>query len=214
VVLNATPDAYFAIQDADDWSEPERLALLMDALQAEEAHFASSASYSHAIEKNPPVVTRHDGFLERHKALTDHFRHRMMHQGLYRTAALRAIGGYYAGFRIAYDTLLTNLMLMTGPVASVDIPLYHRRVRPESLTTARSTGFRSPARVEAVHQIRELYHAVFAEYAAHRAGKRSATQLIETIRSLSQKHVTPQEHEALNDAGDQVKSALSSRYLR
>jgi hypothetical protein len=210
VVLNATPDAYFATQDADDWSEHERLALLMQALQAEGAGFATSAGYRHSMKMGQPVVTPYDGFPGRHKVLSDRFYHRAMHHGLYQTAALRAIGGYYAGFRIAYDILLTNLMLMTGPVAYVDAPLYHRHIRPASLTTAPVTGFRSPARLKAVRQLRQLYHTAFAEYAAYQAGEQSAAQLAESLRNLSQTRVTPHEKEALTDAVQQLRNRHGS----
>jgi hypothetical protein len=205
-VLNATPDLYFATQDADDWSEPTRLARLMGALQAADAQFATSAGYRHTSTEGCPVVEQYDGFPARHKPLTAHFFHRAMHHGLYRTAALRAIGGYDGGFRVAYDMLLTNFMLMTGKVAYVDEPLYHRRIRPASLTTAGESGFRSPLRINTVQTLRVLYQQAFAAYQAYQAGLLDQATLTERIRALVTERTDP--------AGQTAVTALAKRLAR
>lgn len=43
VVLNTIDSPYFAVQDADDWSEPQRLAVLLRALR--EAHADAVSSF-------------------------------------------------------------------------------------------------------------------------------------------------------------------------
>ena len=184
VALNATPDAYFATQDADDWSEPQRIARLLEALQRENAVCAVSGGVRHTTENGIQTATPYDGFPQRNQPLIGKFYHRATHQGLYRTQTLRAIGGYYAGVRIAYDMLLTNLVQMTGHVAYVDAPLYHRRIRPASLTTASPTGFGSPARVKTVEALRHLYQQAFALYTASEAGKISVDRMLRAIREL------------------------------
>src|SRR4051794_32338454 len=45
VVLAATDDPYFVVQDADDWSEPQRIAQLLQKLRAEDADGVLSAGY-------------------------------------------------------------------------------------------------------------------------------------------------------------------------
>jgi hypothetical protein len=152
------------------------------------------------------VVEQYDGFPARHKPLTAHFFHRAMHHGLYRTAALRAIGGYDGGFRVAYDMLLTNFMLMTGKVAYVDEPLYHRRIRPASLTTAGESGFRSPLRINTVQTLRVLYQQAFAAYQAYQAGLLDQATLTERIRALVTERTDP--------AGQTAVTALAKRLAR
>ena len=62
---------------------------------------------------------------------------------MFRREALERIGGYYAGFRMNYDTLLTNFLLMTGRVSFVDEPHYQYVIRPDSLSHSHATGVRS-----------------------------------------------------------------------
>src|SRR5262245_21328844 len=134
VLLEATEDPWFAFQDADDWSEPRRLETLLHAIRSEQSDGAVSAVIHH-VPVGELTATR----LERHpdfsRPLGAELEHRSALRGLFRTEALRDIGGCYGGFRIGYDTLLINPLLMTARVSYVDEPLYHRFMRERSLTT-------------------------------------------------------------------------------
>src|SRR5690606_13936052 len=58
------------------------------------------------------------------------------------TERLRAAGGYSPAFRIGYDSFLSAILRLLGPVEIVDRPLYHRRIHPDSLCQAASTRIR------------------------------------------------------------------------
>lgn len=208
VMLYATPDTYFGIQDADDWSEPTRLERLMNVLQAEEASFVTSAGFKHAIGESGPTVKRYDGFPSRGRSLTNRFNHHFMHHGLYQTEALYAIGGYDAGLRYAYEMLLTNFILMTGKVAYVDEPLYHRQILPDSVTTSKKSGFRSPLWINEVQQLRGLYQQAFVQYSAYQNGTITYESLTEQICDLAALNVSREEQVALEYEAQRLRSFL------
>ena len=210
VVLAATDAPFFALQDADDWSEPPRIARLLAHLCTAEADLALSAYYRHQTIKGEVHVAPHSGYPGRGRKLTEHFQFRAMHMGLYRSEALRRIGGYYGGFRVSYDMLLTNLMLMTGKIAYVDEPLYHRRIRPASLTTSQATGFGSPVRVAAVQQLRQLYRQAFALYTSYQAGAVDAATLVGAIRALCAANVPMEDRQALAVEANSLRTILRS----
>src|ERR1700729_1819257 len=101
VALSATSDRYFMIQDADDWSSLDRAALLYEALREDNAGAAFSAIERYVAgephELSTPGCTLPP--LPQLTSIAYHF-------GLYRTQSLRAIGGYYGGFRFGYDTVI------------------------------------------------------------------------------------------------------------
>lgn len=193
VVLNATTAPYFLIQDADDWSTPNRVQSLLHRLERDGSDFAVSAQlhYSERPDRSrrfdlrwadvassesvrsPYVVKRF---------LTPEFTLRVPHHGLFRTSSLRRIGGYYAGFRVSYDALLTNLILMTGRISHLPQPLYYRTVRPESLTRAARTGMKSRFRRETERAIGALYSRCYGPYLQYMAGGIDSAALMRAIR--------------------------------
>ena len=151
VVLHAANAPYLLIQDADDWSDPERVSLLLAALERDRSDFAVSAQSLYvqregslhltgvrwsesSIAPSPPARFMVNPFL------TSEYNYRAPHHGLFRSQALRDVGGYYAGFRLSYDRLLTNLMLMRGNVSHVPVSLYYRLIRAESITHSPGTA--------------------------------------------------------------------------
>ncbi len=162
VVLRATTSPWFLIQDADDWSEPDRIARLLAAAEAEEADAAISFSVFHdARRRGRSRVMR---WRKLREPMGADLVHRADFHGLYRTEAVRRIGGWYAGFRIGYDTAILNFLIMTGRIARVDRPLYHRRLRPGSLTSSPATGHGSPARRAVAGDLRQLHAEAFRAY--------------------------------------------------
>ena len=192
VVLAATSAPYFLIQDADDWSAPQRAAGLLTRLEEDGSDFAVSAQSAWTEDGRPiggvlwssaaespegagPCVIR--------PTLTARFLDRAPHHGLFRADALRRIGGYYGGFRISYDTLITNLMFMTGKVSHVPQPLYCRTVRPESLSLNAATGYRSAMRFRINRLIGQLYRDCFRNYVDYRSGRIDSARFLGVIRA-------------------------------
>ena len=129
--------------------------------------------------------------------LTDAFNNRASHHGLYRRKALERIGGYYGGFRIHYDTLLTNFLLMTGKVSFVNAPLYQYVIRRDSLSRGEETGPQSPERILVKKQLATMYHEALHWYRAWKKRQISRTQLVKTICQLSGRYVSDEDEAAI-----------------
>ncbi len=200
VILAATPDPYLLIQDADDWSEPERVAALLDAVRGQGGQ--------HFERRQPPVVgavsacrlwregSRQGQLLAYpglRRPLSERFEFRSDHHGLFRSDALSMIGGNYGGYRIGYDTLLINLLSMLGEVAYVERPLYHRQVRAGSLTTSQATGMRSPQRRQVRNELAGLYTAALRVYRSGQDSGGNGGELAAALRALCQARVSDRE---------------------
>jgi glycosyltransferase involved in cell wall biosynthesis len=161
VALAATEDQYFMVQDAGDWSSPDRAALLYEVLREGNAGAAFSAvnEYPSAVVSGPAAARPAKlSFASCSQAPRPRLVPITHQAGLYRTDALCAIGGCYGGFRSGYGMLLAGLMALTARLAYLDVPLYHRprrRSRPAGHTGART----DPAARRAVRaRLDGLYH--------------------------------------------------------
>ena len=177
VVLQAIDAPYLLVHDADDWSEPQRVEILLRELRRRHAAVALSAA-------RRPGAARVDA-ARIARPLGPRLEHRAPYHGLYRTDALRAIGGFYAGFAVGFDTYLLNVLAMTGAVAIVDEPLYHWRPRAGSLSRAPATGAASALRREARREQNAMYRAAYAAYGEYLDGHRDADALARTLRELT-----------------------------
>lgn len=150
-VLAACDTTWFAIHDADDVAAPEWLEWLLTACEGNgwDACFA------------PQNVVGLDGASRREEVGSllpvRRLRHIAHHAAVYRTQALRDVGGPHPGFRIGYDTLLVNLLTLRHPLGTIDRPVYTRHIRPGSLTTTPETASGSPARRAARRELQRLY---------------------------------------------------------
>jgi glycosyltransferase involved in cell wall biosynthesis len=205
-VLNATAVPYFAVQDADDWSEPERLAQLLGALEREQAIAATSA-HTHHLPSGPQL---HPGPNPNDSLPTNELRWAFFHQALFRSDPLRAIGGYYGGFRKGYDRVVGSLIRLAGKVAYVAQPLYHRLYRPDSLSNRRLEGAEAQQwRADDAAQ-RALYHAACTQYSQYRAGACSRDAWLEALRTFIGSGITPDAAMALETATARIRVAMTA----
>jgi glycosyltransferase involved in cell wall biosynthesis len=205
VVVNTVSSPWFLVQEQDDWSTPDRVERLLHLTATRRADAAVSAQYfhrQHADGTSTPVGVhwRHIGrsncpvcrtdtrcqecFVD--TGLTRHYRYRAPHAGLFRVSLLRQVGGYDTSLRLHYDSLLMNLLLMTGTIAHTPAPLYHRLLRPDSITHARHTGLGSRASNEERRLIAGLYGRAFTQYQRYLGGSLSSRGLTESIRRCCQ----------------------------
>lgn len=139
VVLAATDDEWFAVQDPDDWACPDRLEVAIDAATTGVA-LAPATDWKH---KGPRVL--------RQRIAEPVTRDRVQVTaigwlgGVMRRDRVEAVGGSHPGYRVAYDNLFTNLLKL-GPWDVVDKPLVNKRRRFGGLSTAPATAMRSQYR--------------------------------------------------------------------
>jgi glycosyltransferase involved in cell wall biosynthesis len=210
VVLNATTDPYFMIQDADDWSEPDRISVLLAGLDQDQADAALSSLYrcesTHPIRQARQVET----YPDLHSELTTRLHHRASHVGLYKTRTLKTIGGYYGGYRIGYDTLLISLLLMSGVITYIDQPLYTRRIRPGSLTKSQSTGMKSKERNQTHQQLQHIYQRAFKPYRRYLSGQLKKQKLRKVIRLICQGLISQEDRISLSKESTRLYEILNS----
>lgn len=204
VALAATSDRYFMVQDADDWSALDRLTLLYETMRENHADAAFSAVHEHSTGRGVtklsyPACTEIPAPVLR--MVSSHF-------GLVRTQALRAIGGYYGGFRIGYDRLLIALLALTARMSYLDEPLYNRDVRPQSLSNSAETGMGSKARWTARAELDAIYEQAYAAFCRFASGRCRIDELCRSIAAITQANVSASDAMALSGQSGRLRASL------
>lgn len=182
IALEATPDPFFLIQDADDWSAPHRVTTLLHLLQRDGTSYAySTLGQFHdgagGIMVDKPLFSSRPNTLPGAQLSS-----RIPHHGLSRTEILRQLGGYYSGFRFGYDEFLTNVLLLVGSVSWTPDLLYWRRRRPTALTRASDTGMLSLKRQLVRAEMNNLYVYAYRDYQDFVARRISGQRLLQLLR--------------------------------
>lgn len=228
-VLGASTTAYFLVQDADDWSTPTRVASLLHALISEGSDLAFSAWQQYRANANGNLQPDAIRWRRRRPGdpllappgqrelflfdplLNEHFVNRAAHHGIFRREALERIGGYYAGFRMNYDTLLTNFLLMTGRVSFVEEPHYQYVLRPDSLSHSQATGVRSPIRIATKQRLAAMYREAFEHYRTWMRRQLSSAEFTDRIRHLASRNITPELRHGLTVETARLADILRAR---
>jgi glycosyltransferase involved in cell wall biosynthesis len=206
VGLSATSDRYFMVQDADDWSSLDRAALLYEVLRENNADAAFSALNRYAAGKRRKHSCPYCLLTPPPQLIPIAY-----HVGLYRTQSLRAIGGYYGGFRIAYDTIIPSLMSLTSRLAYVDEPLYHHDLRAGSLSSSAETGMASQARKEVRAKLDAIYEQAYGGFRQYVAGRCTLDELRRLTAAAAGVHVTAEDASALAVQSARLRAALADR---
>ncbi|HUT64389.1 MAG TPA: glycosyltransferase [Anaerolineae bacterium] len=211
VVLEATSSPYFLIQDADDWSDPTRIEVLMKKMNEDDSIGAISSSYlmrsvNGRIQRNQKIL-----YPRLEKPLTRRFEFRSDHHGLFFSEALKKIGGYYAGFRIGYDTLIVNMLLMIGQISYVEQPLYNRIIRSNSLTTSSRTGMRSTQRLEVRAQLEKMYEDIFTFYEQYHNQQIDHETLVGLIRKNIQSQLSSDVNQEIMYNKNRLRTLLNNK---
>lgn len=211
VVLEATPDKYLLIQDADDWSEPERVEKLLGQIKKESSNGAVSTVRMHATPDYPIPISYKDWYPERNNPPGERFINHLGHYGLFEIKSLKDIGGYFGGFRISYDRLIMNLLLMTSTISFVKEPLYNYCRRHNSLTLDPKTDMHSEVRLEAIAKLEEVYNRIFPTYLDYSANKIEKSQLLTTIKQYIGEYITRESQIELAKETARLRQKLQDR---
>lgn len=162
-VLAATTGRWFAIHDADDWADPDWLECLVHPMFRYGSVIGLAPQWVHQPDGGAKIELPGEmagdgpvGFRTQARARSPFLTHVAHHATIYRTTIAQLIGGHPA-YRIGFDTLMVNLMLMLGSGLLEPGARYHRDVRPGSLFTSPLTGRGSPERRAATRGLNRLY---------------------------------------------------------
>jgi len=212
VALEAGSEPYFLVQDADDWSAPDRIAMLLDRMRTDGSRWATSGCALHEAVSSRSTVLHSFRFCGEVDSVSGGpYWHRVGHNALFERDALRELGGYYGGVRIGYDTLIVNLCLMLYPHSHVPTPLYHVVKWDHSLTRDPRTGHGSPARQAVRLRLELMYEAALALNREFLRGRITAERLYAGIRALCRAEVSAADATALRRESRRLRAVLGGR---
>jgi hypothetical protein len=107
-----------------------------------------------------------------------------------------------------------NLLLITGTVAHTPALLYHRLLRPDSITRAQGTGFGSRASNSDLHLIKEIYCRAFQAYQHYLEGRLTSRDLIACIRHLCLGNLTARDRQELAFEAQRLRSCIAAQRAR
>lgn len=139
---------WMAICDADDYVDPTWLESMLAS--ANDADVVVAPHYVHDLTGRSGIYSV--------RSYTGTFGWQA-HMGacLWSAQWLRDVGATTPHVRVGWDNIMVGLAFMRGRVAVIEQATYHRVRRSDSLTTARSTGMRSPHRTETTRLLRDIW---------------------------------------------------------
>ena len=146
-------DAYL-FQDADDWSAPHRLELLLT--EAERTGAELVGSYELRVYDDEHFVKRITYPRDVNAALCEHPQgFPLLHPtSLVARSLVERLGGFASGMRFSGDAEFLRRAGHVARIVNVPAYLYFRRKREGALTTSSDTGLGAPARELVQRQLR------------------------------------------------------------
>lgn len=197
IVRRATPDRMITVQDDDDVSTPDRLEKLVRRM----VHDRADVAFSDVTRVYPDGRQR--VFWSNADVLAEEpleaFVHVGSHVALFRTEAIWAVGGYFGGFRLGYDTMLGMTISRLGRPTFVHAPLYTYHQRSDSMTKRSATGHGSRKRRRAIDQMVDIWRRVVRH-------QDPARELRETLAQ----RITPDDNKDLTAMTESLSAKLPS----
>jgi glycosyltransferase involved in cell wall biosynthesis len=179
VIFEATRPELWAMQDPDDWAEPDRFERMVPLARKHGAAFAPTLEFpdvalldvfpgaaralaSFARSKDgQPVVTD----ARYREPAASRMRHHIGYgSGVISGERIALVGGFHAGLRMGFDTYLMNAVKLLGPFGLDAKPLQNKRRRPNSLTTDAETRAGSPERTRVRRLLKAMYRTAHARH--------------------------------------------------
>lgn len=157
----------YLFQDADDWSTPDRLDVLLGTAGSTGADLVGSWELRLLCDAGEVMPVTYPTDASRALA-EDPTAFSLLHPtSLVARSLVTRVGGYATGLRFSGDAEFLWRAAHAGRIANAPAYCYHRRKRAGSLTTAPTSGLHSPDRL-ALH--RDLHAAARRRAAAAAAG--------------------------------------------
>jgi cytochrome c-type biogenesis protein CcmH/NrfG/GT2 family glycosyltransferase len=138
----------FMMQDADDWSTPDRLELLLEAAEAQRADMVGCqiSSVWDGVAPEPERFLTEDALAS---VIANPMGHPIyLNSSILHRDLVKRVGGLSTGLRLSGDTEFAQRAVFAGRIINIAERCYHRRVHPHSLTRAEATGINSRARAK------------------------------------------------------------------
>ena len=154
VIENTRYDAYL-FQDADDWSAPNRLELLLRYAEETGAELIGTQEIRVFCDEPEVAPIRwpldvHAQFDEKPTAFP------LLHPtSLVSRDLVMELGGFASGLRFSGDAEFLRRARFVSRVVNIPHHAYYRRIRQGSLTTAPETGLQSPERKRVMEMLWE-----------------------------------------------------------
>jgi len=157
-------------QDSDDWSEPDRLQLTLEAMRHRRAELVG-CQISTVVEDVAPGAARVTRFPQDPRAalLCQPTLHSVfLSSALVSCHLVRRLGGFASGMRFSGDSEFIRRAVFGGVAINVPETAYVRRIHSGSLTRHPETGLGSPARLAVQGVVQARARALVADYVAGR----------------------------------------------
>lgn len=164
-VIDGSEHPWLMLQDADDWSTPDRLELQLAAAARHGADLVGCQELR--IDEGGHVTGRTSFPLDANRSLAQGPSHALLHPtSLLSRTLVRRVGGFATGLRFAADTEFLWRAAHCGRIVNIPELAYARRIRAGSLTSAPETAQYSPARQELLDAFKARARANLAARAA------------------------------------------------
>lgn len=154
-------DAYL-LQDADDWSTPDRLERLLAAAARSGAELIGCQVENHfeGIAPEPPETYPTD--VKAALVANPIYHPLLLATSVFTRDLVQRLGGLATGLRYGGDSEFIRRAVFAAKVINVSQPCYHRRIHPNAATRHPATGYNTPARLTGSLPIRERSKQNFA----------------------------------------------------
>ena len=145
----------FLLQDADDWSSPERLEVMIAGAERRQAEMVGCqmTDVYDGVAPQAPFVVPEDPLSA---TLDNPTRHVLtMGTSIVARSLIARVGGLSTGLRFGADSEFTRRALFAGTVVNVPERCYFRRIHPASATQSKETGYGSPLRTSIQARVQE-----------------------------------------------------------
>jgi glycosyltransferase involved in cell wall biosynthesis len=145
VVANTAYDA-FMFQDADDWSTPDRLSVLLTEAERTGAEMVGCQVCDHFCGVPEELPVEYPADVNASLFANPFFQPILMTTSVVTRNLIQRLGGLAGGLRFGGDSEFIRRAVFAAKIVNVSQRCYHRRIRVNSLTRHPDTGLTSPAR--------------------------------------------------------------------